>query len=88
MVKIRTTLEPDVLGEGKKKEIILDNGEKYKIQTTLEPDILGGGKKKEIVRSDGWDFDLVSILGMFITLAVTSTIFIGGAFLIFKLMGY
>lgn len=88
MAKIRTTVEPDLFGEGYKKEIIMDNGDKYKIQTTMEPDLFGEGYKKEIVRSNGLEYDLISILAMFVTLAITATVFIGGAFLIFKLMGY
>ena len=87
MAKIKTIPERDVYGKGYKQEITLDNGKSYKIQTIPERDPYGGGYKKEIVSSDGFDY-LGAIIGSILGILIVPTIFIGGAFLIFKLMGY
>ena len=87
MAKIKTISERDIYGTGYKQEITLDNGKSYKIQTSTERDVYGTGNKKEIVSSDEFDY-LGAIIGSILGVLIVPTIFIGGAFLIFKLMGY
>ena len=90
MAKIRTIPERDVYGTGYKQEITLDNGKSYKIQTIPERDPYGDGYVKEIVdtRSEAESLGLLGILAVFIVMVLIHVVFIGGAFLIFKLMGY
>lgn len=90
MAKIRTIPERDVYGEGYKQEITIDNGKSYKIQTIPESDPYGGGYKKEIADTEATAnaLGLWGILAVLVMYAIVSTVFIGGAFLIFKLMGY
>ena len=90
MAKIRTTTERDVYGKGYKQGITLDNGKSYKIQTIPESDPYGGGYKKEIVDTEATAnaLGLWGILAVLVMYAIVSTVFIGGSFLIFKLMGY
>ena len=90
MAKIRTIPERDVYGTGYKQEITLDNGKSYKIQTTPTKDPYGDGNIKEIV--DAYEtanaLGFTGIVLLLITYAIITTVFVGGAFLIFKLMGY
>ena len=90
MAKIRTIPEQDVYGKGYKQEITLDNGKSYKIQTTSTKDPYGDGNIKEIVddHETANALGLWGILAVLVMYAIVSTVFIGGAFLIFKLMGY
>ena len=90
MAKIRTIPEQDVYGKGYKQEITLDNGKSYKIQTTPTKDPYGDGNIKEIVDTEATAnaLGLWGILAVLVMYAIVSTVFIGGAFLIFKLMGY
>lgn len=59
-----------------------------KIQTTNERDPYGGGYKKEIVDSDIGVSAFWHILVLLAMVLLVDGFFIGGAFLIFKLMGY
>ncbi len=90
MAKIRTIPERDVYGTGYKQEITLDNGKSYKIQTTPTKDPYGDGNIKEIV--DAYEtanaLGFTGIVLLLITYAIITTVFVGGAFFIFKLMGY
>lgn len=88
MAKIKTIPERDVYGKGYKQEITLDNGKSYKIQTTTERDPYGDGYKKEIVSSDYVPGSFIEILVLLIITLIVDGIFIGGAFLFFKLIGY
>ena len=90
MAKIKTIPERDVYGKGYKQEITLDNGKSYKIQTTTERDPYGDGYKKEIVdtTSEATSLGLLGILVVFIGMVLIHVVFIGGAFLFFKLIGY
>ena len=90
MARIRTIPERDVYGKGYKQEITLDNGKSYKIQTTPTRDPYGDGNIKEIVdtTSEAESLGLIGILAVLVADALIATVFIGGAFLIFKLMGY
>ena len=90
MAKIKTIPERDVFGNGYKQEITFDNGKSYKIQTTTERDVFGDGYKKEIADTEATvnALGFWGILAVLVMYAIVSTVFIGGAFLIFKLMGY
>ena len=90
MAKIRTIPERDVYGKGYKQEITLDNGKSYKIQTIPESDPYGNGYKKEIVDSanEASALGFIGIIAVFIMTLLISGVFVGGAFLVFKLMGY
>ncbi len=52
-MKIRTTIRPDLFGEGREKEIVDEkSGKTYRIRTSVWPDLFGEGRQKEIVEVD------------------------------------
>ncbi len=59
-----------------------------KIRTTGERDVYGTGNTKEIVDSDVGVSALWQVLVLLVMVLLVDGFFIGGSFLIFKLMGY
>ena len=54
MAKIKNTNIPNFYGEGYKKEVTLDNGEKYIIKNSNIPNYFGEGYQQEIVKKDSY----------------------------------
>lgn len=52
-MRIRTTIWPDLFGDGREKEIVDEkSGKTYRVRTTIWPDLFGEGRQKEIVEVD------------------------------------